>query len=297
MELVTEATQKGQGEKMTIPDCTLTELCRWAETWLPTLAPADVRGPVYVVPQELPSNFEATVGRDMDLAYCEEIGQRWRGRGTAIMVDLQKFALDNDRLREVNHADDATIREMEGMAARRLLRVLLHEAAHAIEWLPMPAAATPAIQRQARQTIDAEIWTPTPAADPRLPAPFFDHGGDFVRAAIHLLYRAKRQGVTLPLSGLAAGWRYGMAKIESYRAALGNEPWRLRDASFREIAKTPPPKRFVELWHHDVGEWLRRCAKQGPITDEIFKTAWHAANALPGPLVTKEKIAAIVPSE
>jgi hypothetical protein len=276
---------------MNIPS-ELSELLTWAESWLPTLAPADLAGrPVYVVPQELPATIGATVGPDMDLAYRCEIGERWRGRGVAILIDPAHFALDVAHLREISHASNFDLEMMRHYVARKMLQLLLHEMAHAV--LMEPPAETPRVtQRQARQTIDE--WYPPAEADPRLPAPWMDHEADFVRACLHLRYRAKSAGVVLPLQDLAAGWTYRMAKIETYSKALGREPAKMAGLSFKEIATTLPPREFTALWIADVTNWVRSCAKHDGLSDEIFQHAVWAANALPGDLITQEYLAASV---
>jgi hypothetical protein len=204
-------------------------------------------------------------------------------------LDLDKFRLDEKRLREVSYADDETIRTMQGYVAMAVLRALLHEFGHSLKWMPLPP--TP---RHNRAAIDDVIWNPRPAADSRLPPPFDDHGGDFARVCLHLRWRAARGGVVVPLARLAGGLEYRMAKIESYRVALGNEPWRLRDASFQTIAKTRPPRKFADLWQRDVSAWLRSCAAAGPITDEIFYNAVWAADSLLGCEITRQKLAVIL---
>lgn len=277
---------------MTIPDCQLAELCRWAETWLPTLAPV---GPVYIVNSRLPAAMSGCTGENVDLAYRSEIGDQWKGRGVAILLDTNKYQLDTQRLRAVNNADDATIHAMEGYVVKTVLRLLLHEIGHAVMWTPS-AVTSRKTQQDIRQTIDADVsaWTTPTTIDSRLPSPFSDHAADFVRACLHLHFRARRQGVSLPLFGLAAGYQYGMASIEKYRQALGNEPWRLQDASFQVIASSPPPRRFVDLWAADVANWLRRCAKKGELTDEIIRTAIWSANIFCVPVITREKLVSIV---
>ena len=148
----------------------LDELLTWAESWLPTLAPLDLAGrPVYILDHRLPERLEACTGPAADLAYRAEIGGRWRGRGVAILIDLSHFTLDSERLRLVSHADDETITAMQGYAARRLMRVLLHEMGHVVL---RPEAATPTTQRQARAVVDGWIWPPADAGKSPEPALF-----------------------------------------------------------------------------------------------------------------------------
>lgn len=266
---------------MTTPPHDLSELLRWAEGWLPSLAPLDLAGrPVYILDQRLPERLEACTGPAVDLAYRAEIGQRWRGRGVAILVDLNRFHLDTRRLREVSSADEATIAAMQGYVAKAILAVLIHEMSHVLLWAPETTAPLTNDARQARVVVDAAISPPARAADSISPVPFDGHRADFVRAAIHLCHRADRQRVAVPLAGMAAGLRYFMAPPESYRSALADEPQRLAGELLARLPEIPPPAEFSALWRSDLTAWFKRITSP---TEQQADALFHGLRLFPLP--------------
>src|SRR5690606_581703 len=84
------------------------------------------------------------------------------------------------------------------------------------------------------------------------------HGLEFTRYAIHLAARACHAGRAIDLPSLrAAGPAYGMSNVRAYHQALGDEPDRLREKTFADIAATEPPKEFAALWRHDSSFFAR----------------------------------------
>ena len=98
-----------------------------------------------------------------------------------------------------------------------------------------------------------EVGQPRPTVAPQ---PYVGHGASFIRIALHLRHRAREHGVLLLASALCCGPRYGLSPASAYRAALGDEPTRLADLTFREIAGIQPPTEFTTLWASDVAAHL-----------------------------------------
>ncbi len=92
--------------------------CQWFEDFGRRLAPADLADmPFYVVDAALagPGDTLGLAAGIVDLAYQEQIGQRWRGRGACFAVDLQQVQ---------DHADIETPNEEARKAG--FIRQALH---------------------------------------------------------------------------------------------------------------------------------------------------------------------------
>ena len=102
--------------------------CQWFEDFGRRLAPADLGNmPLYVVDAALagPGDTLGFAGESLDLAYQEQIGQRWKGRGACFAVDLQQVQ---------DQADIETPNEEARKAGfiRQALALALHEFAHVL---------------------------------------------------------------------------------------------------------------------------------------------------------------------
>lgn len=228
----------------------IAKLCQRASQLCQEIAPTDLAGvPVYVVPvSALPDDFgtaEACIGAtspSLDLYLQSTLGSAWRGRGPAMII--------NDLVIETDW------RAPEDCKLVFLLSVL-HELAHILE-RDQPYRERPDA-RPERLTWETLLLAQTVAEpeplDLRIP-PYAQHGDSFIRTCIHVAYRACLLDVYARPSGLCAGARYGLSPACLYAEALGDEPERLAEASFREILARPPPDAFAALWNQDVADWL-----------------------------------------
>jgi hypothetical protein len=107
--------------------------------------------------------------------------------------------------------------------------------------------------------------------------PFVGHGANWLRTLLHLRYRAKRAvGIAVPLEALCDSANYRIARLELYKAALGDEPKRCRHMSFRQILASPPPMTFAALWRDDVLAAIQRTLGDLPHDDAVeLAAAYH----------------------
>ncbi|MCH5374333.1 MAG: hypothetical protein JJ992_10165 [Planctomycetes bacterium] len=215
------------------------DLCR-------TIAPVDLDGPVYIVPQSrVPEELGGRsvcygfTAPDLDLYLQDTIGDGWRGRGPCMVIDDTDFA-----------SLDAVDAEQAFMAT------VLHELAHIVD-RPVVSQPDPPAD-PVRVKFEALCVGHAVSAEPAIPAstpPFAGHGDRFIRAALHLQYRAATAGVTVAPSRICAGRQYGLSHANRYREALGDETGRLAHASIRELLDRHPPEAFSRLWADDVAHW------------------------------------------
>jgi hypothetical protein len=129
----------------------------------------------------------------------------------------------------------------------------IHELSHALPWnppKPKPPMPTQAkwdsivlelgFKQLHRVGEDLPLWT--------------NHEIDFVRNALHLTHRAWRHGDKSFGWGDVhlAGSKYGLSDAAQYARALGTEVEEMIDATFEEIASTPVPAAFQELFNNDT---------------------------------------------
>lgn len=137
--------------------------------------------------------------------------------------------------------------------------IVLHECAHLLpvsDPLPEPkselfieamvAQERRQLKEPRREQNDKPLWSPC-------------HGASFIRFAIHLHARAWDLGREISLGAMrVAGPRYDLSPHWQYSRALGDEPRRMRNATFDEIARAAMPKAFRKLFHEDYQRWLGR---------------------------------------
>jgi hypothetical protein len=124
-----------------------------------------------------------------------------------------------------------------------LIGIALHEGAHL---LPRPVFAPdykPRLPRLPVATAAAML-----AAAPNIAGRDPDHGRDFVRIAIHLRHRAASIGIEIPYPAMRCGWEYGLPPTVMLSRWLGDEPERMRHASFAEILAHPAPHAFTRFF-------------------------------------------------
>jgi hypothetical protein len=86
--------------------------------------------------------------------------------------------------------------------------------------------------------------------------PFFGHGPHFIRAAVHLAYRAEKLGWRFCGDFLFDGNVYGLTDASRFAYALDREPACLAEVSIFEIRKFRAPMLFVRLWQECVNAWI-----------------------------------------
>jgi hypothetical protein len=231
-----DATRGHQGDDVATLLAQAESLCR-------TIAP-DLDGQsLYIVPQsQLPDELggrsicDGFTTPKLDLYLRDVFGTNWRGRGPCMVIDDTDFA-----------GLDAVDIEQAVMAT------VLHELAHVLDRPPVQGYGPPA--DPGRMKFEALCVGHAVAAEPAATVPYAGHEARFIRAALHLQYRASRAGVTVAPSRLCAGREYGLSPANQYRNALGDEPCRLATDSIRQLLDRHPPEAFSRLWAEDVAHW------------------------------------------
>ncbi len=227
------------------------------EQFLRALAPIDFDGvPIYVLQSSdglqsdfLSAGLRGFTGPFVDIAFQERLSEcgKWRGRGPAIVLD------DVSLLNDVNQS-----RADPSIAAKQFRQlvhgVLLHELAHVLD-KPIDLTEPTSLEAELA-TVAVTKWCKAPPKPKTAVAPFVGHTGTWIRNAVHLAYRAQQMGVTVPLTTIVNSVFYELSWPWEYRAALGDEPARMANASFAEIRETKPPNNFIDLWRSDARKWF-----------------------------------------
>lgn len=215
-------------------------LCKRGERLCLALAPKDLAGvPLYIVPQSRiggMSTCDGYTALSLDLHLREYIDD-YRGRGPCLVVNDMTLA-DTDPT-DFEHA---------------FLVVVVHELAHILErrFLFYERSEPPdEIAEEAKQ-IQRAVSSEAFDAD----IAFWHHEFRFIRIALHLAYRASRLGVPIAPGSLCAGRRYEQSHACQYAEAIGREPRRFMQASFRTLNRVPPPEAFRRLWTADTLAWI-----------------------------------------
>ena len=238
----------------------LESLCR-------SLAPADVTTPLYILfRHELPedcigANVRGLWAPGLDLLARNVLGDRWRGRGVGLLLDAISTSWDGFCM----DAQSGAIDSPDSHLVPLLIGITLHELAHELQNRPPrsrslspdhPDAAFTAAHALNFLRATPDEW---PAeSGPQAPRPMAGHGKRWIRAALHLHHRAACLGVKLPRHYIAQTSFYGLSPIGDYAAALGDEPARMVQASFKQIRRQPMPPAFIELWDADLAAWSAR---------------------------------------
>ena len=135
----------------------------------------------------------------------------------------------------------------------RLLAIALHEAAHL---LPLKSPCLRSRIEPSRGQVESEKSRALVAIQDEVKAKskgwaswFPHHGRSFTRRMAHLTWRAAEHGLSAGwMHGCFAGPQYAMGEPWEFSAALRNEPSRLAHCTFEEIAATPEPAAFGELF-------------------------------------------------
>ena len=168
--------------------------------------------------------------------HLQAIGE-WEGQGSAIVVCTDNIRRDCNNFRVA------------------FLTVMLHEICHLLPLsiaVPVDVDPTPQERKQAAEVHHEFITKPVcnlVAAD---------HGDRFARIACHVLFRALAIGFVAPAHQMFAGYTYGLSHPHDYYEALGGEPFRMSGELFSTIARTPPPRAFIDLWKKDLARLEQR---------------------------------------
>jgi hypothetical protein len=137
------------------------------------------------------------------------------------------------------------------------LDTVRHELAHGLASTSPLATMTP--EENAACALPAQKLDQLSAADePDAPkakhaTPWFAHEDRFIRAGLHVLYRAGNFGHrTTPQAMSIACVKYGLSAGQRYALALGSEARDREHESFRSILDSPVPVAFDRLWQADT---------------------------------------------
>lgn len=146
----------------------------------------------------------------------------WKGPGFACIIDDKKAVDESD-----------------------LLDFAIHEYAHGLINPPGPVeAARSALGPTAFERI---LSTPREDTSP-LCRPWDQHGADFVRLCVHLVYRTYTRTPFRPWRSLVFnGEAYCLPGYFSWSSALGDEPQRLVNLSMEDVAAMAPPASYSDF--------------------------------------------------
>jgi hypothetical protein len=221
----------------------LAGLCTSIEDLCRRIAPQELTDnvPIYQVLQSaLPArlgSLDTCLGWTspfLDLLLREIVGNAWRGRGVAWIVN------------------DITIRESgTDDFETEVLSVAIHELAHVLE---RPSLHSEHKNPENLSFVRLATLTAKVGADfePSVEEESLHHGDRFQRVALHLCARADAAGVHVAESLVCRNRQYGLTHPAAYRAALGDEAERMFRLSFHDILATPSPERFQKLWASDL---------------------------------------------
>ena len=203
----------------------------WFEDFGRRLAPLDFADvPLYVVDAALagPGDTLGFAGESLDLAYQEQIGPRWKGRGACFAVDLQQVQ-DQAEREEGNKEMQKTV------FIRRALELALHELGHVLtHGRPFNPDILPAVAKQA-----VVECLRTPAADmPGVDVAWIGHDADFLRILADAERRQRAYSVLRfkPIHSLVQLMDYRPRRHIAKR--WPTNPSRMRAEPFTEIKQT-----------------------------------------------------------
>lgn len=230
------------------------------------IAPGDFAGsPIYVcMSSEMPPEFRSDTFRGyhsttLDLAYRDWLTQagRWRGRGVCFNVNDIAIGEHADFARECLN-ESAEFRDH--FYRVRVVNIALHELTHAITQeldIANVDASSPVVQAVKTHVLK---WV---QHAPALTFPWTGHDWRFIRALIHVAYRAELLGIETNNAVLLSPFTYCLSSLEKYRAALQAEIESTNPlSSFAEIRSVTPPAEFMDVWRDDVKIWLDRRSKE-----------------------------------
>ncbi len=236
-------------------------LTRRAEALCLAVAP-ELRGrPFYVMlTSDLPAaeRSRTTAGHvspTMDLYLRPHLGERWRGRGPAMVVHdcllrdeiaatLEEYS---ERLRDVAEP------RLWAVGLPNFYRLVLHELGHVFalggRYEPLGTAGQGAIRSNGYSRLVADIDRRI-EADPNLDRQRPYHSpANWLRLVIHLQHRAAALGVAVAPEPTE---RWHCSPFPDYVRALGDEPERFAGLPVAEILQRPLPAEYRRLVLSDI---------------------------------------------
>jgi hypothetical protein len=186
-------------------------------------------------------NCWAATGRTYDVVLRDWLQSRgqWRGRHPAIYVNdvgIRQFAKEQ--------ASEELAAEV--FARQLTIASTSHEVGHIIEAGIDRTEVTPKLTDYAGAVAAFSIAISDD--DSGFP-PFFGHGPQFIRLAIHCWHRATKAGFESPIDWLFPHEAYGFPAYPSdFASALGEEPSNLEREPLADIPLYRPRKYFIDLW-------------------------------------------------
>lgn len=171
-------------------------------------------------------------------------------------------------------------------ARPQMLGQALHELSHVAETDDAPEDNEPTPEDLAKHAEWRQEWKQQAEQEAEkkidgtavLPYWWPDHGLKFTRLALHCHWRSWQAGFQIGLPEVnVAGWLYDLSPAWRYKGALGNEPERMRDATFAEILATEEPAEFVQLFKRDFAVYQAGYGERKAKADRV--AAIHAAYA------------------
>jgi hypothetical protein len=201
----------------------------------------------------------AMTGPAVDLCIKRQLGEAWKGRGVAILVNVAE-------------AEDffwCTASELTLIA-----NVIFHEVGHAVAdlWGPLSNAEPDDIGPEDLHMVES-VCTAVTATDWFADAEtagesvpeFLQHGPRWLRTCCHFAHR-------LGVSAFAVfGRRDNLSDPERYSEALADEPERCVGQPLAEILATPLPEAFARLWEEDYARFLKQRALAALTLAELNK--------------------------
>jgi hypothetical protein len=191
----------------------------------------------------------------MDLYLRPYLGERWRGRGPAMVVHdcllrgeiAATLGGFGERLRDVVEP------RLWAVGLPNFFRVVLHELAHVFalggDYKPLGAAGQGAIRSHGYSRLVADIDRRI-EADPDLDRQRPYHSPTtWLRAVVHLQHRATALGVAPSPEPIE---RWGCSPFPDYVRALGDEPERFARLPVAEILQRPLPAEYRRLVLSDI---------------------------------------------
>ena len=165
-----------------------------------------------------------------------------------LTVALSVHRVWSDAYAEIRQRGRITIEKFDRAVWKFFIKILLHETAHAIaesgritDTNSPPVAAYAAVASHLSEINSGQVLPPSGAG---AIIPFDGHDARFVRAAIHLHYRAAKLGAETPLDGILHAANYELSSLTAYAEALGTEPALLADEPFRRSGERRCPLSF-----------------------------------------------------
>jgi hypothetical protein len=159
------------------------------------------------------------------------------------------------------------------------LGITLHEAAHNLPLEePRPDVEPTAADKARQGQLIATLLQRPVGTLATMPAWYEHHGLRFIRRCLHLHRRAWLAGFEIGLPEICfAGHHYDLSPAWKYMHALGDEPRRMRSATFAEIEVEPMSAQFRELFHADYAQWCERPQSEPTIDTTEIQTDVRAA--------------------